>query len=249
MKKICIIFAICVPVFALAQTCVPNGNCDIRRGNCPANYTCVTKFGVATTDTAGQCIKTIEVNTGMCIPPSSMGLGGGRGVIASENNDTVLPCPKPAVGVAAPTAVSPAPSSAAANAVARAMRLAAAFTSRAAAPAASFAGSAAVPGAAVSSVRGGVFGPRDKCKTPSAQDQRDIDMGNQTVINRIFCPSATPQCCTSPLPGAGEPMGICQARGTVCRRPAPRDPNPKKDPPKKDCRMEGGVLVCTIPGL
>lgn len=100
MKRICIIFAVCVPVFAFAQTCVPNGNCDIRRGNCPANYTCVTKFGVATTDTAGQCIKTVEVNTGMCIPASSMGFGGGRGVVGSGDGVSSAQSPADAMRLA-----------------------------------------------------------------------------------------------------------------------------------------------------
>lgn len=225
------------------EDCTNSGSCSDNKESCIGSP---VEPGLGRVSDKKSCVARA------CLPSGAniKGFGGGRDAIVSENKDTVLPCPKPAVGVAAPTAVSPAPTSPLLD---RARAIGAVFTSRVAAPAArsSAASVMATPGIAAPVASGGVFGPRDACRQRSADEQRQIDQGNQTVINRIFCPSATPQCCASPLPGAGEPMRLsdCYVRGTVCPRPKPRDPNPKKDPPKKDCRMEGGVMVCTIPGL
>ena len=103
-------------------------------------------------------------------------------------------------------------------------------------------GSNAMP--AVRSSASMVTGPRDACRQRTADEQRQIDQGNQTIINRIFCPSSTPQCCTFPLPGAGEPMGRCYVRGTDCsvvNQPRPRPPRPRLECPPcsrgESCRM------------
>ena len=102
--------------------------------------------------------------------------------------------------------------------------------------------SAATPTARSSSV----IGPRDACRQRTADEQRQIDQGNQTIINRIFCPSATPQCCTFPLPGAGEPMGRCYVRGTRCPRPGPR-PRPRPGPECPACGTGERCAICRPP--
>lgn len=96
MKKILVVSILLLGVahISYGQTCTSRGPCDILLQDCPATYTCVTNYGVATTRTDGQCFSTAEVNRGSCIPPSSMGLGGGRGTTGSGSG--VSPAQSPA---------------------------------------------------------------------------------------------------------------------------------------------------------
>ena len=79
---------------------------------------------------------------------------------------------------------------------------------------------------------GGGFGPRDYCRHKSADEQIQINQGNKSVIDMIYCPGNRPQCCLRPLPGSGESINTsdlktCVPRGAVC---PPRNPPPPPSP-------------------
>ncbi len=195
------------------------------RGTCPQGFVCTgIGQGIAPGTIIDYGCKTTDDKVlGYCPIPAgaSGGLGGGRDIGASEDEDArsedTMPCPNPAV---APTALSAAPSSAAASAVARAMRLAASAPA-VRSSAASFGRSVAVPAVRVNL-------PRMRC--------------GRTGSVPYTCPSATPSCCNDAIATNGGYIGTCVAPYAAC--PPPRRNPPPPPPPVCSPACSVGTEAC-----